>query len=77
MKYRINVFLKNNVFDPQGNAILRVLHNLGYKSVNDVRVGKSFLIDISEDGENIIKKISEDVFSNPVIEKFEIEKLED
>ncbi|MCS7299077.1 MAG: phosphoribosylformylglycinamidine synthase subunit PurS [Spirochaetia bacterium] len=76
MKYRINVFLKNNVFDPQGNAIMRVLHNLGYKSVNDVRVGKVFLIDISEDSENIIKKISEDVFSNPVIEKFEIEKLE-
>lgn len=76
MKYRITVFLKNNVFDPQGSAIMKVLHNLGYSSVNDVRVGKVFFVDLSDGSEEVIKKISEDVFSNPVIENFEIEKLE-
>lgn len=77
MKYKVTVSLKSNVFDPQGSAIMRVLHNLGYKNVNDVRVGKVFLIDVNDGSEDIIKKISENVFSNPVIERFEIEKLEE
>lgn len=76
MRYKITVLLKDNVFDPQGNAILKVLHNLGYKNINDVRVGKVFLVD-ADDNEDVIRKISDDVFSNPVIEKFEIEKLEE
>lgn len=74
MKYKITVLLKDNVFDPQGNAILKVLHNLGYKSIENVRVGKVFVLETDYD-EETVRKISYDVFSNPVIEKFEIEKL--
>ncbi len=74
MKYKITVLLKDNVFDPQGNAILKVLHNLGYKSIENVRVGKVFVLETDYD-EETVRRISDDVFSNPVIEKFEIEKL--
>ncbi|MGC8766765.1 MAG: phosphoribosylformylglycinamidine synthase subunit PurS [Brevinematia bacterium] len=74
MKYRVIVSLKDNVFDPQGSAILKVLHNLGYSNVKDVRAGKVFFVDLDSD-DSVIDKIAEEVFTNPVIEKFKIEKL--
>lgn len=74
MKYKVTVLLKENVFDPQGSAILKVLHNLGYKDVENVRVGKVFIVETSYD-EETVKKISDEVFSNPIIERFEIEKI--
>lgn len=76
MRYRVTVILKENVFDPQGNAILKVLHNLGYKNITSVRTGKVFFVDTDGD-EDIVRRVSSEVFSNPVIEKFEIEKVEE
>ncbi|MCX8029029.1 MAG: phosphoribosylformylglycinamidine synthase subunit PurS [Brevinematales bacterium] len=76
MKYKVIVSLKDNVFDPQGSAILKVLHNLGYKDVENVRVGKVFFVETNSN-ENVIEKISSEVFTNPVIEKFSIEKVEE
>ncbi len=76
MKYKVTVYLKENVLDPQGTAILQTLHNIGYKSIEDIRVGKVFFVEINGDNsKNIIENISKNVFSNPVIEKFEIEVL--
>ena len=40
MRVKIFVSLKNGVLDPQGKAIERSLHTLGYNEVQDVRVGK-------------------------------------
>ncbi len=74
MKYKVTVFLKDNVFDPQGNSILRVLHNLGYKGIQNVRVGKVFIVE-SDNNEEMIKKVANEVFCNNVIEKFEVERM--
>lgn len=76
MRYRVIVSLKDNVFDPQGSAILKVLHNLGYVNVNNVRVGKVFFVDIDSE-ESVVSKIADEVFANPIIEKFQVEKLGD
>ena len=40
MRIKIFVSLKNGVLDPQGKAIERSLHTLGYTEVQDIRVGK-------------------------------------
>ncbi|MGH7212475.1 MAG: phosphoribosylformylglycinamidine synthase subunit PurS, partial [Acetobacteraceae bacterium] len=40
MKATVTVMLKPGVLDPQGKAIGRALHTLGYTTVGDVRAGK-------------------------------------
>ena len=40
MRVKIFVSLKNGVLDPQGKAIERSLHSLGYNETHDVRMGK-------------------------------------
>lgn len=77
MKAKIEVFLKKGVLDPQGETIKRALHTMGYTSINDVRQGKVFYIELEEDDpETVLEEIARRVLSNPVIEdfKWEIER---
>ena len=46
MHVTIFVSLKPGVLDPQGKAIERSLHTLGYSEVAGVRAGKVFELDI-------------------------------
>ena len=46
MRVKIFVSLKQGVLDPQGKAIERSLHTLGYDEVHDVRVGKFLELEI-------------------------------
>ena len=52
MKFEITVTLKQEVLDPQGSAVLQTLKSLGHESVQKVRQGKSFEIDLSENDES-------------------------
>jgi len=80
MKIAVNVHLKKGVLDPQGKAVLNALKTLGFKDVEDVRVGKQILIDINTtDKEKAIeeaKKMADELLANPVIENYEIEVKE-
>ncbi|MEK6601784.1 MAG: phosphoribosylformylglycinamidine synthase subunit PurS, partial [Candidatus Binatota bacterium] len=46
MRVKIFVRLKEGVLDPQGKAVERSLHSLGYKEVRDVRMGKYLEVDL-------------------------------
>ena len=48
MKAKIKVTLKKGVLDPQGKAIEGALSHLGFASVEHVRQGKYFEIDVAE-----------------------------
>ncbi len=76
MKGKLEVFLKETVLDPQGKAIKNALKNLGFKEVEDLRVGKIFYIDIStEDREEAKKRIEEMadlLLCNKIIESYKI-----
>jgi len=79
MKAKVTVKLKNGVLDPQGKAVLHAAQSLGFSEIKDVRVGKSFEIelegkDIKQIKENL-GKLSEKLLANTVIENFEIEIL--
>ncbi len=80
MKIAVNVHLKAGVLDPQGKAVLHALHTLGFKEVEDVRVGKQILLNINaKNKEEAIKKAEEmakELLANPVIENYEIEVKE-
>ncbi len=83
MKAKVYVYLKKGVLDPQGKAVLNTLKSLNYKEFEDVRVGKFFEIKLSEELkdrkliEQKIKEIAEKVLSNPIIESYSYEILED
>ena len=77
MRVKIFVSLKNGVLDPQGNAVERSLHSLGYKEVQDVRVGKFVELNLQagsrEAAEGRIREMCDRLLANPVIENFHYE----
>tara|TARA_B100001115_G_scaffold43297_1_gene32297 strand:- start:170 stop:403 length:234 start_codon:yes stop_codon:yes gene_type:complete len=76
MKIKVIVTLKNGVLDPQGKAIQQTLNGMGFSSVNEVRQGKFFEVNVNEKDEAKAKIKVEDMckklLANLVIENFEI-----
>ena len=76
MKIKVVVTLKNGVLDPQGKAIQQTLNGMGFSSVNEVRQGKFFEVDVNEKDEAKAKikveDMSKKLLANLVIENFEI-----
>lgn len=69
----VEVMLKPEILDPQGQAVKGALTRLGLEGVQDVRQGKRFVIDI--DGEVDQAKLDElagNLLSNPVIEDYNL-----
>jgi phosphoribosylformylglycinamidine synthase len=70
----VDVMLKPEILDPQGNAVASALPRLGFTFAKSVRQGKRFEIEI--DGEPTpaqmaeIEKAAEVLLSNPVIETY-------
>ena len=81
MKYKadIVVTLKNGVRDPQGSAIETVLKRTGMEKFPDVSVGKFFSVTVNgeseQDAKSKLQEICQEVLSNPVLEKYEIERF--
>jgi phosphoribosylformylglycinamidine synthase len=77
MKARVIVMPKQGVLDPQGKAIQGSLLALGYGSVNDLRAGKCFEIDLAdlpeEKARAVLDEMSGKLLANPLIESWKIE----
>ena len=77
MHVKIFVMPKGGVLDPQGQAIERSLHSLGYHEAKGVRIGKflEFELEVSSlaDAENRIRMMCEKLLANPVIEDYRFE----
>lgn len=77
MRVKIYVSLKRGVLDPQGKAIERSLHALGYEEVREVRAGKYIELELdatSRDAAELrIREICDKLLANPVIEDFRYE----
>jgi phosphoribosylformylglycinamidine synthase PurS subunit len=80
VKAWVHVTLKPDVLDPQGKAIQRAATSLGYQGVLGVRQGKLFEIDLEAGDEAQVRRLVTDLSSkllaNPVIEGFEIVRVE-
>jgi len=69
----VDVTLKPEILDPQGQAILGALGRLGYTGVTAVRQGKHFELDVADStDESVVARIAETLLANPVIEDFTI-----
>ncbi len=80
MRVKIFVSLKKGVLDPQGKAIERSLHTLGYNEVQDVRMGKYLEIEMADASratvEQRVREMCDKLLSNTVIEDYRFEILE-
>nr|WP_309101498.1 phosphoribosylformylglycinamidine synthase subunit PurS [Fredinandcohnia onubensis] len=79
-KVKVYVTLRESVLDPQGSAVKGSLHQLNYKEVNDVRIGKYMELMIDEtvaDLDTAVKEICEKLLANTVIEdyRYEVEEV--
>ena len=76
MKVKVIVTPKNGVLDPQGKAIQQTLNGMGFSSVNEVRQGKYFDIEINEKDETKAKARVQDMcnklLANLIIEDYQI-----
>ena len=77
---KIHVTLKASVLDPQGTAVTKSLHGLGYDEVADVRIGKYLEVKVNSTDRTFaqerITEMCEKLLSNTVIEKYEFELVE-
>ncbi len=78
-KVKIYVTLRESVLDPQGSAVMGSLHKMGYKEVEDVRIGKYLELMISDDANDVdalVNEMCQKLLTNTVIEdyRFEIEE---
>jgi phosphoribosylformylglycinamidine synthase len=72
----VEVMLKPEIHDPQGEAIAGACHRLGYGQVRAVRQGKRFEVEVDgtadEAAVTAITHLAKDLLSNPVIEDFSV-----
>ena len=70
----VDVMLKPEIHDPQGEAVASACRRLGFGQVLAVRQGKRFEVELDgpadEDAVNAVTALARDLLSNPVIEEF-------
>lgn len=69
----VDVMLKPEISDPQGQAVLGALNRLGHRGVEGVRQGKRFELEVSDPvDESAIRQIADTLLANSVIEDFSV-----
>ena len=82
MRYSVVVETRprEGIADPEGATIERSLPALGFDGVSDVRVGKAFRFTVEIEDASAARTFVEEMchrfLANPVIEDFEISRLE-
>jgi phosphoribosylformylglycinamidine synthase subunit PurS len=81
MKFNIQVKVMplKELLDPQGKAVMTGLGNLGFKNVDNVRIGKNISLEVEattkEEAKQIAEEASKKLLANPVMEYYEISIL--
>ena len=72
----VDVMLKPEIHDPQGEAVLSASHRLGFGNVTGVRQGKRFELELEGPADDTalaaVEEIARELLANPVIEEFSL-----
>jgi phosphoribosylformylglycinamidine synthase PurS subunit len=72
----VDVMLKPEILDPQGQAIARALPRLGFSGVAGVRQGKRFEVELDGPADEAalaeVRKMAETLLANTVIEDYTV-----
>ena len=73
----VDVMLKPEILDPQGQAVANALPRLGVSGVTSVRIGKRIEIEFAGEADlDHAREVADKLLANPVIEDFTI-RVED
>ncbi len=79
---KVKIQLKENLLDPQGQAVGESLAALGYENVKETRVGRYIELKLEDvesqaQAEEQLEEMCERLLANPVIEdfRFQLEEL--
>lgn len=72
----VDVMLKPEILDPQGQAVHRALPRLGFDGVVDVRQGKRFEVELEGPADDAalarVREMAEKLLANTVIEEYRV-----
>src|SRR3989338_1930399 len=73
---RVQVLPKQDILDPQGQAVEKALISMCYKDIKDVKIGKEIVFKVKaeslEKAKSDTREMCEKLLANPVIEDFKI-----
>jgi phosphoribosylformylglycinamidine synthase PurS subunit len=79
-RFAVNVLPKSGILDPQGRAVEGSLGHLGVTGVSGVRVGRRVELAVAATNEGdaraTVERLAGELFSNPLIESFEVEAID-
>ena len=71
----VDVVMKPEILDPQGQAILGAFGRLGVEGVHSVRQGKHFELEVDDSlDDETLTRLADTLLANPVIEDFTIRR---
>jgi len=77
IKAKVSVTLKPSVLDPQGKTVKSALESLGFRGLQDVRMGK--YIELELEGQDLssarreVERMCQKLLANPVVETYHVE----
>ena len=75
-KVSLHIVPRRGLLDPQGKAVADALQTLGFRSVQDVHVGRHVVVELTArdaaDAEKDARAMCERLLANPVTEDFEV-----
>lgn len=76
-KATVTVTLKPSILDPQGQAIVKVLQQMGFDEIEDARMGKVIELTLKDGVEpsalqSRLEKAASELLANPVMETFKV-----
>jgi len=74
----VDVMLKPEILDPQGQAVANALPRLGVTDVSSVRIGRRIEIEFTGEPDlERVREIADKLLANPVIEDFDVHIVDD
>jgi phosphoribosylformylglycinamidine synthase len=74
MRARILIYPRRDILDPQGKAIGAALDRMGYGEVDEVRAGKTFIIELrsasAAAARGRLEEMCSRLLANPIIEDY-------
>jgi len=72
----IDIMLRREISDPQGQTVEKALPGLGFDSISDIRIGKRITMNVEAENEESARLTAEaacrKLLANPVIEDFSV-----
>src|SRR5437868_15061666 len=81
LRFAVNVTPRPGILDPQGRAVEQSLPHMAISGVSGVRVGRRVELTVAAataaEARAIVDRLARELLSNPLIEAYDVEELED